>query len=41
MMDRRAFTSCLALGVFAARLAKAQQARKTYQIGYLALGSRP
>ena len=40
-MDRRLFTSCLALGVLAAQLAKAQQARKTYQIGYLALGSRP
>ena len=39
-MDRRLFTSCLALGVLAAQLAKAQQARKTYQIGYLALGSR-
>jgi putative ABC transport system substrate-binding protein len=38
-MDRRLFTSCLALGVLAAQLAKAQQARKTYQIGYLALGS--
>jgi len=34
-MDRRLFTSCLALGVLAAQLAKAQQARKTYQIGYL------
>src|SRR5215468_7896230 len=40
-MDRRLFTSCLALGLFAAQLAKAQQARKNYQIGYLALGSRP
>jgi ABC-type uncharacterized transport system substrate-binding protein len=40
-MDRRLFTSCLALGVLAAQLAKAQQARKSYQIGYLALGSRP
>jgi ABC-type uncharacterized transport system substrate-binding protein len=40
-MDRRLFTRCLALGVLAAQLAKAQQARKTYQIGYLALGSRP
>jgi len=40
-MDRRLFTSCLALGVLGAQFAKAQQARKTYQIGYLALGSRP
>ena len=40
-MDRRLFTSCLALGLLAAQFAKAQQARKTYQIGYLALGSRP
>jgi len=40
-MDRRLFTTCLALGVVAAQLAKAQQAGKTYQIGYLALGSRP
>ena len=40
-MDRRLFTSCLALGLLAAQLAKAQQARKNYQIGYLALGSRP
>ena len=39
-MDRRLFTTCLALGVVAAQLAKAQQAGKTYQIGYLALGSR-
>ena len=40
-MDRRLFISCLALGVLATQLAKAQQARKSYQIGYLALGSRP
>src|ERR1043165_7805659 len=40
-MDRRLFISGLAVGVLAAQLAKAQQARKTYQIGYLALGSRP
>jgi putative ABC transport system substrate-binding protein len=40
-MDRRMFTSCLALGLLAAQLAKAQRAGKTYQIGYLALGSRP
>ena len=40
-MDRRLFTSCLALGLLAAQLVKAQQARKNYQIGYLALGSRP
>jgi len=40
-MDRRLFTSCLALGLLAAQFAKAQQARKNYQIGYLALGSRP
>ena len=39
-MDRRLFISCLALGLLAAQFAKAQQARKTYQIGYLALGSR-
>jgi putative ABC transport system substrate-binding protein len=39
-MDRRLFTSCLALGLLAAQFAKAQQAGKTYQIGYLALGSR-
>ena len=40
-MDRRLFTSCLALGLLAAQFAKAQRAGKTYQIGYLALGSRP
>jgi putative ABC transport system substrate-binding protein len=40
-MDRRLFTSSLALGLLAAQLAKAQRAGKTYQIGYLALGSRP
>ena len=40
-MKRRLFISCLALGLLAAPFAKAQQARKTYQIGYLALGSRP
>ena len=40
-MKRRLFTSYLALGLLAARFAKAQQARKTYQIGYLTLGSRP
>ena len=40
-MDRRLFTRCLALGGLAAQLAKAQRAGKTYQIGYLALGSRP
>ena len=40
-MDRRLFASCLALGLLAAQFAKAQQARKNYQIGYLALGSRP
>ena len=40
-MDRRLFTNCLALGLLAAQFAKAQQARKNYQIGYLALGSRP
>jgi putative ABC transport system substrate-binding protein len=39
-MDRRLFTSCVALGLLAAHFAKAQQAGKTYQIGYLALGSR-
>ena len=39
-MDRRLFTSCVALGLLAAQFAKAQQAGKTYQIGYLALGSR-
>jgi putative ABC transport system substrate-binding protein len=39
-MDRRLFTSCLALGLLAAQFAKAQHAGKTYQIGYLALGSR-
>jgi putative ABC transport system substrate-binding protein len=39
-LDRRSFTSCLALGLLAAQFAKAQQAGKTYQIGYLALGSR-
>jgi putative ABC transport system substrate-binding protein len=40
-MDRRSFTRCLALGLLAAQFAKAQQAGKTYQIGYLAIGSRP
>ena len=40
-MDRRLFTNCLALVLLAAQLVKAQQARKNYQIGYLALGSRP
>jgi putative ABC transport system substrate-binding protein len=40
-MDRRSFTTCLALGLLAAQLAIAQRAGKTYQIGYLALGSRP
>ena len=39
-MDRRLFTSCLALGLLAAQFAKSQQAGKTYLIGYLALGSR-
>ena len=39
-MDRRLFTGCLALGLLAAQFAKAQRAGKTYQIGYLALGSR-
>jgi putative ABC transport system substrate-binding protein len=38
--DRRSFLSSIAL-VLAARLAHAQQAQKTYQIGYLAGGSRP
>ena len=40
-MDRRLFTSCLALGLLAAPFAEAQRAVKTYQIGYLELGSRP
>jgi putative ABC transport system substrate-binding protein len=40
-MKRRLFTSCLALGLLAATLAKAQQAGRVYRIGYLALGSRP
>ena len=39
-MKRRLFTSCLALGLLVAQFAKAQQAGKTYRIGYLALGSR-
>jgi putative ABC transport system substrate-binding protein len=39
-MDRRLFTSCLALAVLAAQFAKAQQPQKTYQIGYLTIGSR-
>jgi len=39
-MKRRLFISCLALGLLAAQFAKAQRAGKTYQIGYLALGSR-
>src|SRR5262245_7960732 len=40
-MRRRLFTTGLALGLLAAPLAKAQPARRAYQIGYLALGSRP
>ena len=40
-MDRRAFIEAMAAGLLAAQLAKAQQARKNYQIGYLSLFSRP
>ena len=41
MMDRRTFISSVALGLLAMPLADAQQADKTYRIGYLAAGARP
>src|ERR1700694_26512 len=40
-MDRRTFISSVALGLLAMPLADAQQADKTYRIGYLAAGARP
>ena len=40
-MDRRAFIGPVALGFLAMPLADAQQAGKTYRIGYLSVGARP
>ena len=40
-MDRRTFISSVALGLLGAPLADAQQAGKTYRIGFLAVGPRP
>jgi len=40
-MDRRAFIGTVALGFLAMPLADAQQAGKTYRIGYLSVGARP
>lgn len=40
-MDRRTFMGRVALGLLATPLADAQQAGKTYRIGYLSVGARP